>query len=88
VTWFKSAADALSAEARAIAAEQPVHNKKPGRIVPGLGEADAVLSEEEAMRRIRACWIREMDAKGISSEYMTLVCGLSQEEIGQALGGP
>jgi hypothetical protein len=88
VTWFKSAADALSAEARAIAAEHPVHNKNPGRVVPGLGEADAVLPEEEAMRRVRACWIREMDAEGISGEFMTVIYGLSQAEIDQALGAP
>jgi hypothetical protein len=47
-----------------------------------------VLSEEEAMRRGRACWIHEVDAEGTSKEFMTLMYGLSEAEIDQALGAP
>ena len=40
------------------------------------------------MRRGRASWIREMDAEGTSKKFMTLMYGLSQAEIDQALGAP
>jgi hypothetical protein len=86
VTWFRSGADALSAEARAIATEHPVHNAQPGRIVPHLGGPDAVISEGEAWTRIRALSIRRWHAKGYSAEDMILLHRVSQAEIDQALG--
>lgn len=86
MTWFRSEADALSAEARAIAAEHPMHNVKSGRVIPHLGGADAVITEEEARHRMRACSIREWHAKGFSAEFMIVIWGYTQAEIDRALG--
>jgi hypothetical protein len=86
VTWFRSEDDALSAEARAIATENPAHNVQPGRIIPHLGGPDAILTDEEARRAGIAWWIRQVHPEGASAELMTKMFGLTRAEIEQALG--
>jgi hypothetical protein len=86
VTWYRSEDDALSAEARAIADEHPVHNLQQGRIVPHLGGPDAILTEKEAQRASVAWWIHQLRPEGASAELISKMFGLSQAEIDQAFG--
>jgi hypothetical protein len=83
ITWYRSAADARSAEARAIAEEHPVHNVQQGRVIPGLGGPDAVITEEQ----VDAWHLRDYLAQGFEAEFLILAYGYSQEEIDRALGG-
>jgi hypothetical protein len=81
ITWYRTAADARSAEARATAEEHPVHNVQQGRVIPGLGGPDAVLTEEE----VNAWQLRDYLDQGFEAEFLILAYGYSQAEVEQAL---